>query len=185
MARSHRRNRPGRGHNDRRTTPARGIPAHTSLATPSASTSRRHSPSCAVPALSPHQAARPIGIVSLATVASKPIPHSIVSSVRMRGHQPTMDYVRRRTVEGKGKSESEIIRCSKCYVACYQITHWSPNNWLARDLREPQRDQHASEMSNEVPSVVPESSLSTSRLRGGLSMVSGKQGIRCSRYRPR
>ncbi len=35
--------------------------------------------------------------------------------VRMRGHQPTLDYVRRRTTEGKSKSE--IIRCLKRYVA--------------------------------------------------------------------
>ena len=35
--------------------------------------------------------------------------------VRMRGHQPTLDYVRRRTAEGKAKSE--IIRCLKRYVA--------------------------------------------------------------------
>ena len=35
--------------------------------------------------------------------------------VRMRGHQPTLDYVRRRTAEGKSKPE--IIRCLKRYVA--------------------------------------------------------------------
>ena len=35
--------------------------------------------------------------------------------VRMRGHKPTLDYVRRRTAEGKSKSE--IIRCLKRYVA--------------------------------------------------------------------
>ena len=35
--------------------------------------------------------------------------------IRMRGHQPTLDYVRRRTAEGKSKSE--IIRCLKRYVA--------------------------------------------------------------------
>jgi len=35
--------------------------------------------------------------------------------VRMRGHQPTVDYVRRRTAEGKSKLE--IIRCLKRYVA--------------------------------------------------------------------
>ena len=35
--------------------------------------------------------------------------------VRMRGHQPTLDYIRRRTAEGKSKSE--IIRCLKRYVA--------------------------------------------------------------------
>jgi transposase len=35
--------------------------------------------------------------------------------IRMRGHQPTLDYVRRRTAEGKGKME--IIRCLKRFVA--------------------------------------------------------------------
>ena len=35
--------------------------------------------------------------------------------VRMRGHQPTLDYVRRRTTEGKSKPE--IFRCLKRYVA--------------------------------------------------------------------
>jgi transposase len=35
--------------------------------------------------------------------------------VRMRGHQPTIDYVRRRSAEGKGKME--IIRCLKRFVA--------------------------------------------------------------------
>ncbi len=35
--------------------------------------------------------------------------------VRMRAHQPTIDYVRRRTAEGKSKRE--IIRCLKCFVA--------------------------------------------------------------------
>jgi len=35
--------------------------------------------------------------------------------VRMRSHQPTLDYVRRRTAEGKSKME--IIRCLKRFVA--------------------------------------------------------------------
>src|SRR4051812_5039227 len=35
--------------------------------------------------------------------------------VRMRAHQPTIDYVRRRTAEGKTKLE--IIRCLKRFVA--------------------------------------------------------------------
>jgi transposase len=35
--------------------------------------------------------------------------------VRMRNHQPTLDYVRRRTAEGKAKME--IIRCLKRFVA--------------------------------------------------------------------
>ena len=38
-----------------------------------------------------------------------------VAIVRMRGHQPTLDYVRRRTAEGRSKSE--IIRCLKRYLA--------------------------------------------------------------------
>ena len=35
--------------------------------------------------------------------------------VRMRAHQPTLDYARRRTAEGKSKLE--IIRCLKRFVA--------------------------------------------------------------------
>ena len=35
--------------------------------------------------------------------------------VRMRRHRPTLDYVRRRTAEGKSKRE--IIRCLKRFVA--------------------------------------------------------------------
>jgi transposase len=35
--------------------------------------------------------------------------------VRMRGHRPTLDYVKRRTAEGRSKPE--IIRCLKRYVA--------------------------------------------------------------------
>jgi transposase len=35
--------------------------------------------------------------------------------VRLRWHQPTKDYVARRTAEGKSKKE--IIRCLKRYVA--------------------------------------------------------------------
>src|SRR4028119_1389552 len=40
--------------------------------------------------------------------------HRIVV-VRMRSHQPTIEYVRRRTAEGKSKPE--IIRCLKRFVA--------------------------------------------------------------------
>jgi transposase len=39
--------------------------------------------------------------------------HRVVTG--MRGHPPTLDYVRRRTIEGKTKPE--IIRCLKRYVA--------------------------------------------------------------------
>jgi len=35
--------------------------------------------------------------------------------VRMRNHQPTLDYVKKRKADGKGKME--IIRCLKCFVA--------------------------------------------------------------------
>jgi transposase len=35
--------------------------------------------------------------------------------VRLRAHQPTLDYVKRRTAEGKSKPE--IIRCLKRFVA--------------------------------------------------------------------
>ncbi len=38
-----------------------------------------------------------------------------VAIVRARSHQPTLDYVRRRAAEGKGKAE--IIRCLKRYLA--------------------------------------------------------------------
>lgn len=34
--------------------------------------------------------------------------------VRMRAHQPTLDYVKRRTAEGKSKPE--IIRCLKRFI---------------------------------------------------------------------
>jgi transposase len=34
--------------------------------------------------------------------------------VRMRAHRPTVDYVRRRTAEGKSKRE--IIRCLESFV---------------------------------------------------------------------
>ena len=39
----------------------------------------------------------------------------IVTIVRMRHHQPTRDYVERRTAEGLSKRE--IIRCLKSYIA--------------------------------------------------------------------
>jgi hypothetical protein len=35
--------------------------------------------------------------------------------VRMRGHQPNLEYVRQRTAEGKSKPD--IIRCLKRFVA--------------------------------------------------------------------
>ena len=39
----------------------------------------------------------------------------MVTIVRMRHHQPTRDYVERRTAEGLSKRE--IIRCLKRYIA--------------------------------------------------------------------
>ncbi len=43
--------------------------------------------------------------------------------VRMRAHGPTIEYVRRRTAEGKNKAE--IIRCLKRFVARERLS-WSP-----------------------------------------------------------
>ena len=40
--------------------------------------------------------------------------HRVVVT-RMRGHRPTLDYVRRRT--GEGRTKPEIIRCLKRFVA--------------------------------------------------------------------
>ena len=37
-----------------------------------------------------------------------------VAIVRMRSHAATLAYVKKRTKDGKGKSE--IIRCLKCYI---------------------------------------------------------------------
>ncbi len=47
--------------------------------------------------------------------------------VRMRFHQPTIDYVARRTTEGKTKKE--IIRCLKRYLAreIYQMIKANPH----------------------------------------------------------
>ena len=49
--------------------------------------------------------------------------------IRMRGHQPTLDYNRRRTAEGKSKSE--IIRCLKRYVAREIFGYLCPRQALA------------------------------------------------------
>ena len=38
-----------------------------------------------------------------------------IALVRMHCHQPTQDYIARRTA--KGKSEKEILRCLKRYIA--------------------------------------------------------------------
>ena len=53
--------------------------------------------------------------------------------VRMRTHQPTIDYVRRRTAEGKSKRE--IIRCLKRFVAREIFGH------LCRAPRPPARSK--------------------------------------------
>ena len=39
-----------------------------------------------------------------------------VAIVRMRSHKPTLVYVKKRTRDGKSKSE--IIRCLKRYIVC-------------------------------------------------------------------
>jgi transposase len=55
--------------------------------------------------------------------------------VRMRGHQPTIDYVRRRTAEGKSKAE--IIRCLKRFVVREIFGH------LCRPTKSAPADQNA------------------------------------------
>jgi transposase len=55
-----------------------------------------------------------------------------VAIVRMRWHQPTRDYVARRTQEGKTKLE--IIRCIKRYIAREAYTA------LIADLKKPLDD---------------------------------------------
>ncbi|WP_309139943.1 transposase [Micromonospora sp. 4G55] len=47
-----------------------------------------------------------------------------ITLVRMRCHQPTKDYVTRRTAEGKTKTE--IMRCLKRYIAREAFTHLAP-----------------------------------------------------------
>ena len=57
----------------------------------------------------------------------------IVTIVRMRHHQPTRDYVERRTAEGLSKRE--IIRCLKRYIAREVF-----NNLPGRRMIEPTRE---------------------------------------------
>jgi hypothetical protein len=52
---------------------------------------------------------------------------------RMRGHQPTLDYVKRRTAEGKSKPE--IIRCLKRYVAREIFAHLCATPILSKSRR--------------------------------------------------
>jgi len=44
-----------------------------------------------------------------------------IALVRMHCHQPTKDYVARRTAEGKAKTE--ILRCLKRYIARETYPH--------------------------------------------------------------
>ncbi len=44
-----------------------------------------------------------------------------VAIVRMRSHEPTLAYVRKRTTDGKSKSE--IIRCLKRYIVREIFSH--------------------------------------------------------------
>lgn len=57
----------------------------------------------------------------------------IVTIVRMRHHQPTRDYVERRTAEGLTKRE--IIRCLKRYIA-REIFHNLPRPAAAQPVRK-------------------------------------------------
>lgn len=67
---------------------------------------------------------------------------------RMRGHQPTLDYVRRRTAEGKSKAE--IVRCPKRYVARYCSATCAPLR--SRRARLPHRlDRHRSISALAIP----------------------------------
>lgn len=51
--------------------------------------------------------------------------------VRLRFHQPTIDYLQRRTAEGKTKAE--IIRCLKRYVAREAWAHLHPERHSANE----------------------------------------------------
>ena len=83
---------------------------------PSASTRKRHSLSSAAFAQSRHPAAKRSVTASTEAATGRPTPpFTGVVVTRMHGHQPTQDYVRRRTAEGRTKPE--IIRCLKRYVA--------------------------------------------------------------------
>ena len=64
-----------------------------------------------------------------------------IVSVRMRWHQPTMDYVARRTAQGLSKRD--IIRCLKRFVA-REIYHGLLNDHRARHARDCRRPQQHS-----------------------------------------
>ena len=69
----------------------------------------------------PPRAARSPDTGSTAGATDRPTPPFTGGVVRMRGHQPTIDYVRRRTAEGKSKAE--IIRCLKRFVVREIFSH--------------------------------------------------------------
>ena len=87
---------------------------------------------------------------------------------RMRGHQPTLDYVRRRTAEGKSKYE--IIRCLKRYVARKYVRvslQASPgrcsNNQLLTDIGASTPSPTRSTASTRLRSSIDEARGATSR----------------------
>lgn len=68
----------------------------------------------------------------------------IVTIVRMRHHQPTRDYVERRTAEGLSKRE--IIRCLKRYIAreVYKNLPAPTTDTKSPEALHPQLDKHRS-----------------------------------------
>ena len=84
--------------------------------TPTASPTKQPSPNSAVSHPSPPAAAAPpddTGSAAADRAANSAL--YIITIVRLRHHQPTRDYVQRRTAEGLSKRE--IIRCLKRYIA--------------------------------------------------------------------
>jgi len=61
----------------------------------------------------------------------------IITIVRMRHHQPTRDYVERRTAEGRTKRE--IIRCLKRYIAREVYKNLPPAAEAAPPVEEPRQ----------------------------------------------
>jgi hypothetical protein len=60
-------------------------------------------------------ARRPAGQILQLRHRRTRIGHAAIALVRMHCHQPTKDYVTRRTAEGRTKKE--ILRCLKSYIA--------------------------------------------------------------------
>ena len=85
-----------------------------SATTPSASGRRGHSPSCAAPVRSRRPAAASRHRLNRGGNRQANAALHRVVVTRMRLHQPTIDYVGRRTREGKTKAE--IMRCLERYV---------------------------------------------------------------------